>query len=157
MSNSAILASRFREVILNGTWIAHTNFHDQLSNLDWKAATNQLGNLNSISILAQHIHYYIAGIKNVFTGGPLDIRDRFSFSFPPVESQEQWQAFLQKLWNDAAEFADLVEKMPEEQLTKHFVDEKYGTYQRNIDAMIEHSYYHLGQVVLLKKLLSNPA
>ncbi|MGJ8593340.1 MAG: hypothetical protein ACSHXF_12375 [Aquaticitalea sp.] len=43
--------------------------------------------------------------------------------------------------------------MPDSQLNAVFVDAKYGTYLRNIDGMIEHSYYHLGQIVLIKKLL----
>ena len=38
-------------------------------------------------------------------------------------------------------------------MKENFVDEKYGTFQRNIEAMIEHSYYHLGQIVLIKKML----
>ena len=29
MENSNQIASRFREVLLNGTWIANTNFYDQ--------------------------------------------------------------------------------------------------------------------------------
>jgi hypothetical protein len=36
-----------------------------------------------------------------------------------------------------------------------FVNEKYGSLQRNIDAMIEHSYYHLGQIVLIRKIIAN--
>ena len=44
--------------------------------------------------------------------------------------------------------------MSEEKLDEAFVDEKYGTYHRNIDGMIEHCYYHLGQIVLIKKMLS---
>jgi len=38
-------------------------------------------------------------------------------------------------------------------LTDDFTDEKYGTYQRNLIGILEHSYYHLGQIVLIKKLL----
>lgn len=157
MNNPTILSNRFREVILNGTWIANTNFKDQLTNLDWKMATAKFQALNTISILAQHIHYYINGIKNVFLGGNLEIRDKFSFDFPPIESQEQWESFLTKFWKDSEEFADLIEKMPEEKLYENFIDEKYGTYLRNIDGMIEHSYYHLGQIVLIKKILTNQA
>ncbi|MEG1022142.1 MAG: hypothetical protein RSE50_11550 [Myroides sp.] len=43
--------------------------------------------------------------------------------------------------------------MRDEKLDSVFVDEKYGSYRRNIEAMIEHSYYHLGQIVLIKKML----
>lgn len=153
MKSTTEIANRFREVILNGTWIANTNFKDQLENLDWKIAVSPVQNLNTIAVLAQHIHYYINGINQVFNGGTLDIKDKFSFDFPPIQSQEQWNTFLNKFWNDAEEFASLVEQMPDEKLDEGFVDVKYGTYKRNIEAMIEHSYYHLGQTVLIKKLL----
>ena len=155
MSQPTQMASRFREVILNGTWIANTNFKHQLSDLDWKIATTQINDLNTIAVLAQHIHYYIAGITNVFKGGTLDIRDQFSFDFAPIESQQQWETFLSKFWNDSEAFASLIEQMSEEKLDEAFVDEKYGTYRRNIDGMIEHCYYHLGQIVLIKKMLSS--
>lgn len=154
MSNIAQqTASRFREVILNGTWIANTNFKDQLDGLEYQIATTQIGSFNTIAVLAKHIHYYINGILNVFKGGNLEIRDQFSFDFEPITSQNQWETFLAKFWNDSEEFASFVEKMPDEQLNQAFVDEKYGTYLRNIDGMIEHSYYHLGQIVLLKKMI----
>jgi len=155
MKSTTEIANRFREVILNGTWIANTNFKDQLENLDWKIAVSPIQNLNTIAVLAQHIHYYINGINQVFRGGTLDIKDQFSFDFPPIHSQEQWEGFLTKFWNDAEEFASSIEKMPDEKLDDVFVDAKYGTYKRNIEAMIEHSYYHLGQVVLIKKQITN--
>lgn len=152
MEISKQLAHRFREVILNGTWITNTNYKDQLYNLDLKVATTRIGDLNTIAVLAQHIHYYIKGVKNVLLGGTLDISDRFSFDFAPMESREQWDIFLTQFWNDAEEFAVLTEQLPETQLHSCFVDEKYGSYLRNIEAMIEHAYYHLGQIVLIKKL-----
>ncbi|RYJ36446.1 hypothetical protein NU08_4512 [Flavobacterium anhuiense] len=154
MKSTTEIANRFREVILNGTWIANTNFKDQLENLDWKIAVSPIQNLNTIAALAQHIHYYINGINQVFKGGTLDIKDQFSFDFPPIRSQEQWNNFLTKFWNDAETFASFVEQMPHENLDAVFVDAKYGTYKRNIEAMIEHSYYHLGQIVLIKKQLT---
>ncbi len=147
------IAHRFREVILNGTWIANTNYKDQLEGLNWKTAIQKIDSLNTIADLAQHIHYYISGILNVFNGGTLDIKDKYSFDFPPIQSQNQWEDFLNKFWNDTERFAVFVEQMTDEKLNDVFVDEKYGTYHRNIEAMIEHSYYHLGQIVLIKKLL----
>lgn len=35
------------------------------------------------------------------------------------------------------------------------VDKKYGTCFRNIDVMIEHTYYHHGQIILIKKRIKN--
>ena len=153
MRSTEEIAGRFREIIFNGTWVANTNYKHQLSDLDWEIATKQINSLNTIAVLAQHIHYYINGINSVFKGGTLDIRDAYSFDFPAIQSQNDWDAFLQKFWHDSEEFALLIEQMPDEKLDSVFVDIKYGTYRRNIDAMIEHSYYHLGQIVLLKKML----
>ncbi len=153
MSRSQELARRFREVILDGTWIANTNYKHQLSGLDWRTAITHLDGLNSIAALTQHIHYYIKGVSQVLAGGTLDIRDQYSFDFPLIVTQAEWDALLEQLWADAATFAGQVAALPDSQLELPFVDEKYGTYLRNIDGMTEHCYYHLGQVVLIKKLL----
>ena len=153
MENTCRIAKRFREVILNGTWIANTNYRDQLTGLSWEIAVAKVNSLNTIALLAQHVHYYIKGINNVFEGGGLDIKDKYSFDFEPIKSQDQWDEFLTTFWNDAEKFASSIEKIPDEKLPDVFVEEKYSTYQRNIEAMIEHSYYHLGQIVLLKKML----
>ena len=154
MATTHELAKRFREVVLDGTFIANTNYKHQLVEVNWQVATTNYGSLNTIAALAQHVHYYINGIKTVLQGGNLEINDKYSFDFPEIKSQNEWESFLFKFWKDAEEFALLVEQLPEEKLKAIFVDQKYGNYQRNIDAMIEHSYYHLGQIVLLKKILS---
>lgn len=154
MSSPSHLAKRFREVLLNGLWIANTNFKDQLSDVTWEQATTKVGTLNTIAMLTFHIDYYIAGILNVFEGGNLEIKDKYSFDLPPIESQEQWETLLNKLWNDSEKFAALLEQMPDPKMEEVFVDKKYGTYLRNIDGTIEHCYYHLGQITLIKKLLN---
>lgn len=153
MKTSQLLANRFREVLLNGTFIANTNYKDQLENLPLEIARKKVGELNTIAILAQHVHYYIKGVSTVFKGGSLEIKDAYSFDFPPMTAENEWKDFLETLFKDAEEFAALVEQLPENILKDAFTDKKYGTYQRNIDAMIEHCYYHLGQIVLIRKLI----
>jgi len=153
MKKTEQLANRFREVILNGTWIANTNYKYLLENLDWKIAISEFESLNTISIIAQHIHYYVNGSKNVFNGGNLEIRDKYSFDFPIITSKNEWKAFLTKFWKNTESLAELIEQLPDEKLNLSFVDDQYGTYQRNIDGMIEHCYYHLGQIVLIKKII----
>ncbi len=69
MYSTTQIANRFREVLLNGTWVAGTNFKDQLSDVNWQIATTKLGALNTIAALTFHIEYYIAGIVNVLEGG----------------------------------------------------------------------------------------
>ncbi|MCK7590001.1 DUF1572 domain-containing protein [Subsaxibacter sp. CAU 1640] len=152
-SQSSQLANRFREVILNGKWVANTNFKEQVSNVTLDDATKKIGSLNTIALLTFHIHYYVAGVLKVLEGGSLEISDKFSFDIKPNFSKDDWELLKSNLWNDAERFATLVEQIPDSKLNDVFVDAKYGTYLRNIDGMIEHCYYHLGQIVLIKKLL----
>ncbi len=149
------MADQFREVQLSGTWVAATNLKAELSDVTWEQATTKIGSLNTIAALTFHINYYVAGIVQVLEGGSLDIRDRYSFDLPPIESEADWERLRNKTWRDAERFAALVERMPDEKLAEAFAGEKYGNYYRNIHAMIEHSYYHLGQIVLIKKLLTS--
>lgn len=153
MKVTAQIANRFREVILNGKWIANTNFKDQVSDLSWEQATQKVGSFNTIAALVFHIDYYTAGVMRVLEGKPLDIRDKYSFNVPSIASKEEWEKLTNQLWMDAERFAELLELMPDEKLDEAFVDEKYGNYRRNIEGMIEHSYYHLGQIVLIKKMI----
>ncbi len=153
MENSKQLASRFREVILNGKWIANTNIKDQLSNLAWKHAAQKIGSLNTIAALAYHINYYLAGVLNVFEGGQLEIRDKYSFELENLKTAEDWQPFLNDMWANAEKFANHIEDMSDDKLDDVFVDEKHGTYRRNIEGTIEHGYYHMGQISLLKKMM----
>ncbi len=153
MNLSAQIANQFRGVYLNDKWIANTNLKEQLSDLTWQQATTKIDSLNSIAALAFHLNYYTTGLIKVLEGGPLDIKDKYSFDMPSIESQEDWQALINNIWDNAERFATLVEQMPDEKLWAPFIEEKYGNYYRNIISTIEHSYYHFGQIVLIKKLL----
>jgi uncharacterized damage-inducible protein DinB len=154
MENSKQLSQRFRDVILEGKWIANTNYKDQLSGLSWEQANKKIGSLNSIALLTFHINYYIKGVLNVFDGGGLEIRDKYSFDLAPITSAEQWYNLRDELFKNAEKFSDFLALLPDSRLEEKFVEEKYGSYRRNLEGMIEHSYYHLGQIVLIKKMLS---
>ncbi len=149
------LAIQFREVYLEGTWVVTTNVKRELSGVSFEQATKKIGSHNTLAALAFHLHYYIAGVTQVLQGGSLDIRDKYSFDMPPLASQADWEAMLAKHWEAGELFASLVEKLTDEQLAAPFFDPKYGTYYRNMQVIVEHTYYHLGQIVLLKKLFDS--
>ena len=152
MSLTAEIARHFREMHV-GPSFAGPTFKEKLADLTWEQANTRIGSLNTIAILVYHVNYYVAGVIQVFEGGPLEIRDKYSFDMPPMNSQEEWEALHAKFFRDAERFAELVEQMPEEQLKADFIDGKYGKYFRNLFGMVEHSYYHLGQVTLLRKMV----
>lgn len=153
MTRSEFMATRLREVLLSGRWIAQTNIKEQIESISWQQANQRIQSLNTIALLTYHLNYYLGGILNVFEGGKLEIRDKFSFDMPAMTSETDWSNLVGEFLLNSEKFAMHVEKMEDSLLDTPFVDEKYGTYQRNIEGVIEHSYYHLGQISLIKKLI----
>lgn len=147
------LADRLKEVLLNGKWIANTNFKEEIISISWEQAIEKVGNLNTIALLTFHVNYYIKGLLNVFEGGNLEIKDKFSFDMTEITSEMDWFNLVDEFVSNAEKFINRVETIDDCLLTQAFVKEEYGSYLRNIEAQIEHSYYHLGQITLIKKLI----
>ncbi len=146
------IAKQCRDVHYGGNWTA-SSLKQHLAEIDWHQAVTKVNSLNTIADLVYHMNYYVSAVLKVLQGGPLDAHDKFSFDHPPILSQTDWEKLLNKTWTDAEDFAFLIEQMPETRLQEIFEDKKYGTYYRNIHGVIEHIHYHLGQIVLIKKIL----
>lgn len=153
MESPQQLANRLREVILNGTWIANTNYKVLLADVNLDMANIKIGSLNTIGQLTFHINYYIDGVNHVFDHGLLEIKDIYSFDMPALETEVGWKMLKNQLFQNAEDLALNVEKMTSQELDAIFVFEKYGTYCRNMEGMIEHAYYHLGQISMIKKMI----
>lgn len=149
------LAAQIRDLFLSGQWIGtNLNLKAQLDDVSVEMANARYESLNTIALLAFHLNYYLEGVLNVLKGGSLDIKDKFSYDMPPVTTMEEWETMKENIFRNAENFVSLVEQMPPSNMTNPFTDEKFGTYQRNLIGILEHSYYHLGQIVLIKKLLN---
>ena len=154
MKINLTIANRLREVLLNGKWIANTNYKEQILSVTWEQAIQQVDNLNTIALLTFHINYYIEGILNVLNGGQLEIKDKYSFSMPEIKSEKAWNKLVSNFIKNSETFVEKVEQMNDRIFDQTFVDEKYGNYLRNIEGVIEHSYYHLGQISLIRKMIT---
>ena len=152
MNLSQQLARHLRDVHFGGNWTS-VNLKEVLKDVTWQQAVVKVGSINTIVKLVYHINYYVSSVSKVLQGGPLESKDEYSFNHPPVQSQQDWDDLLNKTWTDAETFAHLIEQLPESKLDDFFVDAKYGTYYRNLQGIIEHTHYHLGQIVLVKKML----
>jgi len=152
MNVTAQVAKQLRDVHFGGNWTA-SNLKQHLSDVTWQQATTKIPSFNTIAALVYHMNYYVSAVIKVLQGGPLDAHDKFSFDHPPVLSQQDWENLLDKTWVDAEALATLIEQVPDAKLSENFLDGKYGTWYRNLDGVVEHIHYHLGQIVLIKKML----
>ncbi len=153
MTRSINMANRIREVLLSGHWIANTNMQEQIRSVDWQQATFKVDTLNTIAALTYHLNYYLAGLINAFENGKLEISDKYSFDLPIIDSAYDWDKLVSSFLQNSEMFAERIEQMQDDMFDKPFIDAKYGTVLRNIEGVIEHSYYHLGQITLIKKMI----
>ncbi|WP_412560520.1 DUF1572 domain-containing protein [Winogradskyella sp. MIT101101] len=153
MKTTALLANNLHQVYFGGNWTA-SNLKDQLEDITLEMATKPIKGLNTILALSFHIHYYLKGTMAVLKGGDLTIRDKYSFDHPNLKTEDEWQTFKNTMWEEAKEFISLIEKLDDHTLETFLAEEKYGTYFRNLVGIIEHTHYHLGQIAIVKKLVS---
>src|SRR5690606_4363135 len=124
-----------------------------LQGVTWQEANEKVNSFNSIVSLVYHINYFLTAILDVIQGKPLSANDKFSFDHPPVNSAEDWEKMKEKLFTEAELLASLVEQLPENRMWENFSGEKYGTWYRNLQGLIEHTHYHLGQISIIKRLI----
>lgn len=152
MNQTALLAKHIRDVHFGGNW-TWVNLKQTLEDITLEQATAKIHSCNTIAALTFHINYYVNAIMNVLKGTPLNAHDKYSFDVPVLNTQQEWEALRDKVLTEAEQLAALVEQLPDEKLPQVFVEEKYGSYNRNLLGLIEHTHYHLGQIAILKKII----
>lgn len=156
MNLPAQMAKHLRDVHFGGNWTS-VNLRDTLSGVTWEQANRKVHGFNTIVALVFHTNYYVSVVLKVLQGERLNASDKYSFNHLPIHSQQDWENLLQKTWTEAESFAALIEQLPESKLLEDFEEGKYGNYYRNLAGIIEHTHYHLGQIVLIKKILNEEA
>jgi hypothetical protein len=146
------LAKHFREVYFGGNWTA-VNLKDTLTGVNWQQATTRVHDLNTIAALVFHINYYVEAVSKVLQEQALDAHDKFSFDVPAITSEDEWQQLTNKAFANAQLLTVQIEQVNESKLFTDFADPKYGNYFRNLMGLVEHTHYHLGQIVLVKKII----
>ena len=153
MNLSGQTAKHFRDVHFGGNWTS-VSLKETLADVSWQQAVTKVHSFNTIAVLVYHTNYYVSAVLKVLQGEALNASDTFSFDLPPIQSETDWKNLLNKTWADAERFASLLEQLPESRFGEVFTDKKYGTYYRNMHGIIEHIHYHLGQIVVIKKLIA---
>ncbi|MGI9531185.1 DUF1572 domain-containing protein [Lutimonas sp.] len=148
------LAKQLKEVHFGGNWTA-SDLKKQLNDVNWKEANIQIYSCNSIGTLVYHMNYYIRTVTRVLQGHSLESKDSESFKHPPIDSAETWSKAQRQFFEEARIFEALLQELPEDSLWEDFTDQKYGHYYRNLMGIIEHFYYHLGQIALIKKIIKS--
>lgn len=145
------IAKQIRDLHFGKNW-TWSYMQEHLDDLSWEEAIISYNGANSIALLVHHMNYYLNAVWTRLKEEPNTAKHELSLQPPPIRSQKDWQSLLDKTWKDAEAFAVYIEQLPESKLWE-LISEEYGDYFRNIEGIVEHNHYHLGQIVLLKKLI----
>lgn len=152
MSIAKELSQHFKNIYFGGNWTV-THYKAVLEDLTWQEATTKLAGQNSILTLVYHTHYFNAeGIK-MLQLALFEAKDELSFQPPEIKSAKAWQNFLEHVYKTAEALANEVGKLNDEQLLKPLAPQFKKSTFYNLNGILEHLHYHLGQIVILKKLI----
>ena len=152
MHSTEAFSRHVQQMYFGGNW-TEVNLKDTLSNITLEHAIKKIDGFNTILALTYHIHYFTKVQLRVLEDGILDGKDSESYNHPPINSHDEWDAFCKSIWQDAERLIALGSELSDSILNKPYVNVAYGTYSSNFLGLIEHSHYHLGQIVILKKRL----
>lgn len=155
MQITHLIANHLKQVYEGNNWtdvnIAHT-----ISDVNWKQAQQQTeASPNTIASLLHHLYYWNGIIQQRINGETPVIPGENGYDVGFLNNEEEWNALKEKTHQSFIQLADAIKKFPAEKLLENYVPSIPSSYYRNFQGIVEHAHYHLGQVVILKKLIQS--
>lgn len=152
MKITELIAQHITEVFEGDNW-TDVNIKDTLQDVDYREATTVTkASYNTIAALLHHLGFYNEIVSMRLLGINPEIDEINGFNVPAIKNEQDWQQLKDAAFASAHNLADAVRKFPEEQLNDLTVT-GHSTYYKTLHGIAEHAHYHLGQIVLLKKLI----
>lgn len=113
------------------------------------------GSANTIASLLHHVTFYNRVIQQRLEGIDPVIDAANGFDLPVLGSDEDWERLKADNLQSATALAEQIRKIPDEILQEPILKEVAGSssYYRQLQGVVEHAHYHLGQIVILKNLI----
>lgn len=155
MKTTELIARHIIEVFEGGNW-SDVNIKDTLRNVNFKEATTVTkASYNTIASLLYHTAFYNEIVRQRLQGINPHIDNSNGFDLPVVQNENDWIQLKQRCFQSSHDLAEAVLKLPEEKLMDLTVT-GHSSHYKTLHGVVEHAHYHLGQIVLLKKLIKNP-
>ncbi len=152
MNEPVRIVSLFNKLYNSNPWI-DVNIVDTLSNLTAdQAAKKVLNNCNSIWEITNHIIDWRLNVLQRIQGKVIKSTANNYFYEIKEPTPQAWQDTINNLAYSQAQWIELLAQIKSEDYEKKYPVNDM-TYYEHIQGIIQHDAYHLGQIVLLKKLL----
>ncbi|MEP6951011.1 MAG: DinB family protein [Ginsengibacter sp.] len=152
MKINELIAQHIREVQEGDNW-TEVNIQDTLADIDYKEATTVTNaSYNTIASLVHHLSFYNDVVMQRLSGNEPAINESNGFDMATIKNENDWIKLKERNIQSALQLASAVRGFPEERIFELTVT-GHSTYYKTLHGMVEHAHYHLGQIVLLKKLI----
>jgi uncharacterized damage-inducible protein DinB len=156
MNLTHIIAQHILEVYQGGNW-TEVNVKETLQNVTYEEAIEITpASPNSIAALMHHLSFYNEVVLQRLNGVEPVIDEMNGFDVPFIFNETGWQHLKERCFETAGNLAEAVRQLPEEKLEK-LTPGGYSTYYKTLHGIAEHVHYHLGQMLLIKKLVKQKA
>lgn len=152
MSLLTNIARHVLDVHIGGNW-TEADIKETLKDVTWKeAVTVTIASPNSIAMLLHHLTFYNEVVLQRLLDIYEPIPDTNGFDVPHIITEDAWLQLKHKNLQSAHALAEGVLQFPEERLFELTANGK-TTFYDNLHGIAEHAHYHLGQIVILKRLV----
>ena len=150
--DSQRISKLFSDLYDGNAWIDVT-IVGTLKNVNSRQAyTKAAENLNSIWEIVNHLVSWRETVLKRMNGENID-EPKNNF-FEPIKdnSEEAWQNTLKRFDESQKMWLQFLSGFENQNLEKYYLQSKY-TYYDLVHGILQHDAYHLGQIVLLKKMV----
>jgi len=154
MQLTHLLAQHIKDVYEGNNW-TDVSIAATLENISWKQAQQQSeASPNTIASLLHHLYYWNGIIMQRLKGETPVIPEENGYDVPYLNNEAEWNELKEKTHQSFTALADAIKDFPEEKLLENYAPDIPSTYYRNMQGITEHAHYHLGQIVILKNLIT---
>lgn len=151
MKITELIAQHLIEVHEGENW-TEVNIKDTLADVDHReAVVETAASHNTIAALIHHLSYYNDVVMQRLSGTNPPIGESNGFDVGTITNEDDWIKLKEQNIQSAHQLAGKIRELSDEKLLDLTVT-GLSTYYKTLHGLIEHAHYHLGQIVLLKKL-----
>ncbi|MEO5569437.1 MAG: DinB family protein [Bacteroidia bacterium] len=129
------------------------NIMDTLKTISASQAAKKIDHLNSIWQIVNHIiAWRETNLKRLKDEIAADPQNNFIEEVKDT-SEEAWQVSLKKLERSQHNILSFISTAKDSMLEKVYITNGFSYYE-HLQGILQHDAYHLGQIILLKKLMA---
>jgi len=154
MKITELVAQHLIAVHEGGNW-TEIDIHSTVADVSLHEATMRTAaTSNTIAALLHHITFWNREVMQRAKGMITQVDEANGFNHPALNTEADWQQLKEDNIQSAHQLAAAISQFDEATLFKPMAVHTSTAY-KNFQGAVEHAHYHLGQMVILKKLIRN--